>query len=49
VTDIGYSMDRMNMSAAERQQKAGDNMKKILSAKYGGSWWRRMTQDNMPR
>ena len=41
VTDIGYSMERMNMSAEERRQKAGAQMTEVLSAKYGPEWnWR---------
>jgi GT2 family glycosyltransferase len=38
VTDIGYSMNRMNMKAEERRVKAGSNMNNILSKRYGILW-----------
>ena len=38
VTDIGYTMDRMNMSANTRAQRAEDNMREILYDKYGSNW-----------
>lgn len=41
VTDIGYQMRRMNMSAEDRREKAGANMRDVLSARYGENWnWR---------
>jgi hypothetical protein len=43
VTDIGYTMGRMNMSAVERRAKAGANMAAVLSNRYGPDWWERMT------
>ena len=45
VTDIGYSMKRMNMTAQERQAKAGDQMREILSDRYGPQWWNRMNNE----
>lgn len=45
VTNIGYSMNRMNMAASEREQKAGAQMREILSARYGGDWWNRMLHE----
>lgn len=45
VTDIGYSMGRMNMSAEDRRKLAGENMANILSAKYGPDWNSRMRQE----
>lgn len=39
VTDIGYKMQRMNMTADDRRKKAGDNMRDIMSMKYGADWW----------
>ena len=45
VTDIGYSMGRMNMSAEDRQKKAGDNMREVLSARYGSEWWSKMLNE----
>lgn len=43
VTDIGYRMERMRMSAEERRHLAGQNMAIILERKYGPQWWARMT------
>lgn len=45
VTDIGYTMSRMNMSAEERRRQAGENMAYFLSKKYGDNWWWRMTNE----
>jgi len=41
-TDIGYSMDRMNMRASERQIKATENMTRIMQQKYGYRWRSKM-------
>lgn len=38
VTDIGYTMDRMNMSAEDRRIKARENMSGVLRLKYGPAW-----------
>jgi len=38
VTDIGYAMARMNMSAERRRELARDNMREVLMAKYGPAW-----------
>jgi len=38
VTDIGYAMNRMNMSADQRRELARDNMKEVLYKRYGGGW-----------
>lgn len=45
VTDIGYQMDRMGMTANERRKRAGKNMQVILSGKYGPYWWEKMTEE----
>jgi GT2 family glycosyltransferase len=45
VTNIGYTMHRMRMSADERGRKAYDNMAAVLSGRYGGNWWGRMTEE----
>ena len=45
VTDIGYSMDRMNMSADERRQLAGANMDQVLECKYGAEWNWKMREE----
>jgi len=38
VDNIGYSMDRMNMSAEERREHANLNMNRIMTEKYGEDW-----------
>lgn len=38
VTNIGYTMRRMNMSAEERVQLAGANMLAVFTARYGPGW-----------
>jgi hypothetical protein len=38
VSDIGYTMNRMNMSAEERAQRATYNMWSVLTRKYGSDW-----------
>lgn len=45
VTDIGYKMDRMGMSAQERRRLATANMGAVLSARYGYSWRERMRNE----
>lgn len=45
ITDVGYKMNRMRMGASERQAKAGEQMRVILSSRYGPNWWQRMTQE----
>ena len=47
ITDIGYQMGRMNMSAETRRQVAGHNMAEVLSARYGPDWWDRMLNENV--
>lgn len=43
ITNIGYKMRRMNMSAEDRSMKAGANMRQVLAKKYGENFWARMT------
>lgn len=38
ITDIGYTMDRMNMDAEKRKKLARENMTVVLSRKYGDKW-----------
>lgn len=45
VTDIGYTMQRMNETAEARRAKAGAQMTEILSARYGANWWDRMNNE----
>ncbi len=45
VTDIGYTMNRMNMTAEQRRERAGANMAAVLSYRYGPNWWDRMTNE----
>jgi glycosyltransferase involved in cell wall biosynthesis len=44
-TDIGYTMNRMNMTADERRVKASEQMNRILGARYGPNWHGMMTND----
>lgn len=44
VTNIGYSMDRMNMSAGDRSIRASQNMAEVLQHKYGSNFWQLMTE-----
>jgi len=47
VTDIGYKLQRMNMSANERQVRATENMHKVLGEKHGRNWWEMMTTEGV--
>lgn len=38
ITDIAYSMNRMNMSAETRKQLARQNMQEVMEQKYGPDW-----------
>ena len=38
ITDIGYTMGRMNISADGRRTLAGSNMDQVLEKKYGPNW-----------
>lgn len=43
VSNIGYTMERMNMTAEQRRINAGWEMEHVLRKKYGAFWWERMT------
>ena len=45
ITDVGYAMDRMNMSAEERRILAGNNMDETLACKYGPDWDQKMREE----
>lgn len=45
VTNIGYDMNRMRMTAGEREQAAGANMEQVLGGRYGPGWWLRMNNE----
>lgn len=47
VTNIGYDLGRMNMSASNREQLAGNNMAEVLSDRYGANWWERMLNEEV--
>jgi hypothetical protein len=47
VTNIGYTMERMNMGSSEREQLAGQNMAEVLSGRYGPNWWGRMLNEEV--
>jgi hypothetical protein len=42
VTNIGYAMNRMNMTGDERLVKAKANMDDVLARKWGGNYWERL-------
>ena len=39
VTDIGYTMDRMGMTATARNSLAQSNMNAVLGPRYGPNYW----------
>lgn len=45
ITNIGYTMERMNMTASERANAAGANMQTVMGMKYGPQWWDTVTQE----
>lgn len=45
ISNIGYTMGRMNMTAEARQERAGLNMTEVLFKRYGPSWWDRMMKE----
>lgn len=45
VTNIGYTMNRMQMTAEERCQQAGSNMDAVMRAKYGRTWRQKMENE----
>jgi hypothetical protein len=47
ITDIGYTMQRMNMTADERNRKAMANMKEILVPQYGPDFWGFLTREHV--
>jgi hypothetical protein len=47
VTNIGYDLGRMKMSATNREQLAGQNMAEVLSGRYGPNWWERMLNERV--
>jgi len=45
ITNIGYTMNRMNMSALQRAANAQANMDHVLIPRYGRDYWQRLTED----
>lgn len=45
ITNIGYKMNRMNMTSLDRERLAKKNMDSILIPKYGQDYWERLTKD----
>lgn len=45
VTDIGYEMRRMRMTAEDRRAFARANMREVMTSKYGEDWHRLMYAD----
>jgi hypothetical protein len=44
ITDIGYTMNRMNMTADERRKNGYINMSEVLSKRYGFDFWNFLTR-----
>ncbi len=49
ITNIGYKMKRMNMSAGDRVTLADRNMRDILKRKYGEDYWDKMTKHHISK
>ena len=49
VTNIGYQMGRMGMSADDRNYHARANMAEVLERRYGADWWSRMLNEGVSR
>ena len=47
VTDIGYDMGRMEMTADDRRRLAGENMRSVMAEKYGPDYWRIVTEEGV--
>ena len=47
ITDIGYKMERMNMTADRRRFLASANMNAVMENKYGNDWRYKMTKENV--
>jgi hypothetical protein len=45
ITNIGYRMNRMGMTADDRSRRAYEQMRAVLSGRYGNNWWGRMTEE----
>lgn len=45
ITDIGYTLNRMNMSAEDRRKKGWNNMNEVLTRKYGSGYWDKLTTE----
>lgn len=47
INNIGYTMNRMNMSAEDRSVLADKNMREILEKKYGKNYWDMMMKEGV--
>jgi hypothetical protein len=47
VTDVGYAMGRMEMTADDRRRLAGENMRSVLASKYGPGFWEVVTEEGV--
>ena len=47
VTDIGYRMDRMNMTAEQRRINAKSEMDRVLGAEFGPDYWQYLRTDGV--
>ena len=47
ITDIGYTMNRMNMTAKQRRTNGSGNMTQVLTKKYGPDFWNIMLTEKV--
>lgn len=43
ITNIGYKMERMNMTSSDRTKLAKENMDSVMIPKYGEDYWEQLT------
>ena len=48
-TNVGYQMNRMGMSADDRNYHARANMAEVLERRDGADWWSRMLNEGVSR
>lgn len=47
ITDIAYKMDRMRMTANDRNKLARQNMEEVMKKKYGSEWFNIMMKEGV--
>ncbi len=45
ISNIGYTMNRMNMTASDRVRLAKENMDAVLGQRYGADYWERLMNE----